>query len=199
MGPGVRCWVEGEVSSTCLLQEPPQDIGSREPQGQPWAGQVFLLATAAGREALASSEAWAWVQPPARQIESVATAWFTSHQSTYITIAFYLVRTMSSNATTASELSEQSFKNTCALGDSPVPWETLIQKVWVEIGYLHCKKHHRTVQPELRRHTSWETQCLQDVKYFTLWLYPFKDEVWKGCLNKHRTGWSWSQFVLPWN
>ena len=35
-----------EVSSTCLLQEPSRDTGSREPQGQPWAGQVFLSATA---------------------------------------------------------------------------------------------------------------------------------------------------------
>lgn len=133
-GPGGRRWMEGEVSSICPPQEPSQDTGSREPREQPWAGQVFLLVTAVQVE----------VPQPApgpgpggsSQDRNTASTWLTRYQCTHVAISFHLVRTTGSNPTTVPQNHRDGLFRT------PVPWETLIQKVWVETGYVLCKKHH---------------------------------------------------------
>ena len=97
--------------------------------------QVFLLAAAVPVE---------MPQPApgpgpggSSQERNTASTWLTRYQSTHVAISFHLVRTTGSNPTTTPQNHRDSLLKT------PVPWETLIQKVWVETGYLLCKKHHR--------------------------------------------------------
>lgn len=192
-GPGGRRWMEGEVSSICPPQEPSQDTGSREPRGQPWAGQVFLLVTqfrwrclsqlqGLGLEAAARRETQPAPGSPDTSPHMLLppSTWWGQRVPT-LPLCLRIIGTVFLEHLCLGRL---LFKRS--------GWRLVI-------CFAKSTTGNSAVQPELGRNTSWETQCLQGVIYFTLWLHSFKDEVWKACLNEHRTWWSWSQFALPGN